>query len=58
MRRVGPIWSVIQEFESYSWATTRSSKDDPDMPLKRNDHAMDAVRYICTTLATSSFDVG
>jgi len=49
---------VIKEFESYSWATTQARRDEPDMPLKRNDHAMDAVRYICTSLAASTFNVG
>ncbi len=33
--------NTIMEFESYSW---REGKDEP---LKENDHAMDALRYLC-----------
>ena len=50
---------VIKEFESYSWATTQQTRrDQPDAPMKRNDHAMDAIRYMCSTLNSSTFAVG
>jgi phage terminase large subunit len=32
--------NVINEFESYTW------KPEKDEPVKENDHAMDAVRYL------------
>ncbi len=36
---------TIEEIAGYVWDTTRSRGDAPDRPLKRNDHAMDALRY-------------
>ena len=45
---------VIKEFLSYRWDTMNSKRDQPDMPLKKDDHAMDAIRYLCTRLAASS----
>lgn len=44
---------VIKEFLSYRWDTMNSKRDQPDMPLKKDDHAMDAVRYLCTRFAAS-----
>ena len=49
---------VVREFESYRWDSSRTKRDQPDAPLKRNDHAMDAVRYMCSRLAGAAFDVG
>jgi len=38
---------LVGEFEGYVWKTTRGSKADPkDEPLKRDDHALDALRYV------------
>jgi len=37
---------LINEFEGYIWDTTTSKGDQPEQPLKANDHAMDALRYI------------
>lgn len=37
---------TISEFGQYVWDVKNSaSRDDPDAPRKKNDHAMDAVRY-------------
>jgi len=37
---------MISEFGQYVWQEKNSAtRDDPDMPRKKNDHAMDAVRY-------------
>jgi len=44
---------LINEMEGYVWNVTRSKADGPDVPLKRNDHAMDALRYICFRLQRS-----
>jgi hypothetical protein len=49
---------LIKEFESYSWATSNTKRDQPDAPLKRNDHAMDALRYLCARLASGTMEVG
>ena len=49
---------MIKEFESYTWATNHTRRDEPDMPLKRNDHCMDAIRYICSRHSASSFGAG
>lgn len=41
--------NVIREFETYKWKEKRTGADDinePDIPEKSNDHAMDAIRYI------------
>jgi len=43
--------NTIREFEGYIWDPVNSTKrDQPDAPLKKNDHAMDAVRYLCLAL--------
>lgn len=44
---------LLAEIESYTWATRSGPSDDPDMPLKANDHAMDALRYLVMTLRSS-----
>lgn len=49
---------LIREFESYSWATSNTKRDQPDAPLKRNDHAMDALRYLCSRLSGGTMEVG
>ncbi len=36
---------AIDEFEGYVWKETKGKADDPDLPLKLNDHAMDMIRY-------------
>ena len=42
--------NLIREFENYIWATRGGKMDQPDKPLKRDDHAMDALRYACLWL--------
>ncbi len=49
---------LIHEFQSYRWATTNTKRDQPDMPLKKDDHCMDALRYMVQSLSGSSFAVG
>ncbi len=46
--------NVIREIEGYVW----DHREGRDMPLKRNDHAMDALRYACHQLARSEWTVG
>lgn len=45
---------LIREIEGYVWAPRTGQRDAPDLPLKANDHAMDAVRYLCFGLARSA----
>lgn len=48
---------TIKEFETYIWETSgRRGKDPMDKPLKRDDHSMDAVRYLCVQLQGGSRD--
>jgi len=47
---------IVKEFLGYRWDTTSSKRtDQPDRPMKLNDHAMDSVRYLVTTLKRSGF---
>jgi PBSX family phage terminase large subunit len=38
--------NTINEFESYVWKQNKQSGNVKDEPLKENDHAMDALRYL------------
>jgi phage terminase large subunit len=49
---------VIEEIEGYRWDPVRSKSDEPDRPLKRNDHAMDALRYLCMGIARVYLVIG
>ena len=44
------LQNVIKEFETYRWKEKSQSQapdlNEPDVPEKANDHAMDALRYI------------
>ncbi len=42
--------NTLKEFSSYIWDTKATDRGE-DKPLKQNDHAMDAVRYFCLTVA-------
>ena len=50
--KIGPDKSnepLITEFNAYSWDEKAASKGE-DKPIKENDHALDALRYLCLTL--------
>jgi Bacteriophage terminase large (ATPase) subunit an d inactivated derivatives len=36
----------VREIEGYIWQTRKTAEDQPEKPLKSNDHAMDAGRYL------------
>jgi phage terminase large subunit len=38
--------NVIKEFELYRWQDSKDDRNDKEEPLKQNDHAMDALRYM------------
>jgi len=50
--------NLIREIEGYVWDTRRSKADQPDRPLKKEDHAMDALRYLVFYHQGGSFDAG
>ena len=39
--------NLIREFESYSYPEIKDEKQPQEIPLKLNDHSMDALRYVC-----------
>lgn len=45
----GPCRELLSEFKKYRWmADSKRTENDPaEMPVKRDDHALDALRYIC-----------
>jgi PBSX family phage terminase large subunit len=45
---------TINEFESYVWKKQANRDFTKDEPLKENDHAMDAIRYLQDAVAGSS----
>lgn len=47
--------NLIREIESYVW-DPKSSEKGYDEPLKRDDHAVDALRYAIASHKVSSFD--
>ena len=49
---------LIGEFESYVWASSKTKANLPDMPLKKNDHALDALRYLIMALRNADFAMG
>jgi len=50
--------NTIKEFESYRWLEHKNPKDEDlnerDMPLKANDHCMDALRYFVVSHFSST----
>lgn len=43
--------NTLAEFSMYVWDASAIDRGE-DKPLKENDHAMDAVRYFCSTVAS------
>jgi phage terminase large subunit len=42
--------NLIREFSSYRWNETKEGRNDKEEPVKENDHAMDALRYMVMEL--------
>ena len=38
--------NLIYEFETYSYPEKRPDNNEPEKPIKENDHALDALRYV------------
>jgi len=47
--------NTINEFESYVWKKATATGIVKDEPLKENDHALDALRYLDTALGVPSW---
>lgn len=47
--------NTIREIETYSWDSKAAERGE-DKPLKRDDHAIDCLRYICATHKIASYD--
>jgi len=41
--------NVIHEFETYRFALKRPNNNEFEKPIKENDHAMDAIKYVIST---------
>lgn len=42
--------NTFAEFVSYVWDTKHAEKSGEDKPVKEHDHAMDDIRYFCSTV--------
>jgi len=42
--------NTIREFGSYRWGETKEGRNEKEEPVKENDHAMDALRYMVMEL--------
>ncbi len=38
--------NLIQEFETYMYPDKKPEKNEPEVPIKENDHALDEIRYV------------
>ncbi len=50
--------NLIREIESYIWDIRKGRANQKDVPCKVNDHAMDALRYLCRHLQRSTIEAG
>jgi phage terminase large subunit len=48
--------NLIREVESYVWDAKKTEKGD-EQPVKKDDHAVDALRYALATHRVSNYDV-
>lgn len=46
--------NVIMEFETYAYPDKKDMRNEEENPIKENDHAMDAIRYVIMMLAIRS----
>ena len=50
--------NLIREMGSYCWAPTKSGEIKDAPAPRQSDHAIDALRYVCTKLSSSTFAIG
>ena len=48
--------NLIKEIEGYVWDSKKAERGE-DAPLKQNDHAIDALRYVCASHKIVTFDL-
>lgn len=46
--------NLIQELETYSYPEKKTNTNEPENPIKENDHALDALRYVLSSYEGSS----
>lgn len=46
--------NLINEFETYSYPEKKPERNEPELPIKENDHALDALRYVLYMKAKGS----
>lgn len=44
--------NIIWEFETYAYPEKRPDNPEPEIPIKENDHLLDAIRYVLMTNKT------
>ena len=50
--------NLSREMGSYCWAPTKSGEIKDAPAPRQSDHAIDALRYVCTKLSSSTFAIG
>jgi phage terminase large subunit-like protein len=50
--------NLIREMEGYCWAPSKGAEVKDAPAPRQSDHAIDALRYICSKLARSTFAIG
>jgi len=50
--------NLVREWGSYVWDERTTKTDQPEAPLKKDDHAMDVIRYVCMGVRDSGFGCG
>ena len=48
---IGKPCSLRNEFDVYAWHKDFDGKENKELPVKDNDHALDALRYACAFIA-------
>lgn len=50
--------NLIEEFETYAYPDKRPDQNEPEVPIKQHDHALDAIRYaLMSSVVTSHHTV-
>lgn len=49
--------NLISELETYSYPEKRTNNNEPENPIKENDHALDALRYVLSTNKPQNSDL-
>lgn len=55
LRNAYKPWSTIQEFDCYVWKRNTDGTITKEEPEKKNDHGMDALRYLCMYLDKDNY---